>query len=134
MRTIPRRVCARIIIAAGLVSVAAIVPTAQTFDGEPDPQPARADLAIVGGLLIDGHEGPPLPGAIVLVDGDRIVAVGSRDTLTVPEGAEVVDATGFDLLIDGEVPETTPPSAEKVRLIREAIDPDGMRKREFRRS
>ena len=57
---------------------------AQPFDGERDPQPERATLAIVGGLLIDGHEGPPLPGGIVLVDGDRIVAAGSRDALDVP--------------------------------------------------
>jgi glutaconate CoA-transferase subunit B len=33
---------------------------------------------------------------------------------------------------DGQVPETRPPSQEQVRLIREIIDPDGMRKREFR--
>jgi hypothetical protein len=52
---------------------------AQPFDGERDPQPERATLAIVGGLLIDGHEGPPLPGGIVLVDGNRIVAAGSRE-------------------------------------------------------
>ena len=41
------------------------------------------------------------------------------------------EATGFELLLpDGEVPETTPPTAEQVRLLREAIDPDGMCKRE----
>ena len=71
---------------------------AQPFDGERDPQPERATLAIVGGLLIDGHEGPPLPGGIVLVDGDRIVAAGSRDALDVPEGAEIIDATGMTIM------------------------------------
>ena len=71
---------------------------AQVFDGERDPQPERATLAIVGGLLIDGHEGPPLPGGIVLVDGNRIVAAGSRDALDVPEGAEVIDATGMTIM------------------------------------
>ena len=30
------------------------------------------------------------------------------------------------------VPETSPPTQEQLRLIRESIDPDGMRKREFR--
>jgi hypothetical protein len=45
---------------------------------------------------------------------------------------QVRSATGFELeMPDGEVPETARPSDEQVRLIREVIDPDGMRKREF---
>lgn len=45
---------------------------------------------------------------------------------------QVHAATGFELAMpDGEVPETARPSQEQVRLIREVIDPDGMRKREF---
>ena len=71
---------------------------AQRFDGEQDPQPQRATLAIVGGMLIDGHEGPPLPGAVVLVDGNRIVAVGTRDAFQVPDGADVLDATGMTIM------------------------------------
>lgn len=59
-----------------------------------DPQPARATLAVVGGVLIDGHEGPPLPNSVVLVDGKRIVAVGTRDSLKIPPGAKVIDASG----------------------------------------
>jgi glutaconate CoA-transferase subunit B len=47
--------------------------------------------------------------------------------------ADVHAATGFELLLPEEVvPETSPPTQEQVRLIRESIDPDGMRKREFR--
>ena len=86
------------LLAPVLAAAAVALPGAQTFDGQLDPQPAAADLAIVGGLLIDGHEGPPLPGAVVLVEGNRIVAVGSRDELTVPDGAEVVDARGMTIL------------------------------------
>ena len=44
---------------------------------------------------------------------------------------QVIEATGFELVIDGEVPETEPPTAEEVRLIREDIDPAGARRREF---
>jgi glutaconate CoA-transferase subunit B len=45
--------------------------------------------------------------------------------------AQVQEATGFELLLpDGEVPETVPPTAEQVRLLRDVIDPDGMCKRE----
>jgi len=46
----------------------------------------------------------------------------------------VQDATGFELLMPaGDVPETRPPTEAQVQLIREVIDPDEMRKREFSR-
>jgi glutaconate CoA-transferase subunit B len=46
---------------------------------------------------------------------------------------QVQNATGFELLIaDEPVPETMPPTVEQVRMIREEIDPDEMRKRGFR--
>lgn len=49
--------------------------------------------------------------------------------------AETVQAaTGFELVMEGTVPETEPPTREQVRLIREEIDPDGVRKVEFRRA
>ncbi|MCW2936455.1 MAG: CoA-transferase beta subunit [Actinomycetia bacterium] len=41
--------------------------------------------------------------------------------------AEVVAATGFDLVIGDDVPVTRQPSAEELRLIREVIDPKGAR-------
>ncbi len=45
---------------------------------------------------------------------------------------EVRSATGFELLMpQGSVPQTRAPSQEQIRLIREEIDPDGMRKRGF---
>jgi glutaconate CoA-transferase subunit B len=43
---------------------------------------------------------------------------------------QVREATGFELIIEGDVPETEPPSPAVVRLIRE-LDPTGARKREF---
>lgn len=47
----------------------------------------------------------------------------------------VQNATGFELLMpEGSVDETKPPTEEQVRLIREVIDPDGMRKKELRRA
>jgi glutaconate CoA-transferase subunit B len=46
---------------------------------------------------------------------------------------QVQEATGFEVAMpEGDVPTTAEPSVEQVRLIREEIDPDGMRKREFR--
>jgi imidazolonepropionase-like amidohydrolase len=59
------------------------------------PAVPKATLAIVGGTLIDGHEGPPLPNAVVLVDGNTISAVGRQDALSVPPGVQTVDARGM---------------------------------------
>ena len=44
--------------------------------------------------------------------------------------ADVVANTGFDLVIDGNVAQTPLPTAEQLQLIREVIDPRGMRQRE----
>jgi hypothetical protein len=39
---------------------------------------------------------------------------------------EVLEKTGFPLLIPAKVPATPLPSAEDVRLLRDEIDPKGM--------
>jgi acyl CoA:acetate/3-ketoacid CoA transferase beta subunit len=43
---------------------------------------------------------------------------------------EVVANTGFELVIDGEVPVTRTPTEEELRLLREVIDPRGLRDQE----
>jgi acyl CoA:acetate/3-ketoacid CoA transferase beta subunit len=45
---------------------------------------------------------------------------------------DVVAQTGFELALPPSVPETRAPSAAELRLIREAIDPEGAREREVR--
>ncbi|MEU3313972.1 CoA-transferase subunit beta [Streptomyces sp. NPDC001591] len=45
---------------------------------------------------------------------------------------QVRAATGFELAIGEEVPYTREPTARELRLIREVIDPDGLREREVR--
>jgi acyl CoA:acetate/3-ketoacid CoA transferase beta subunit len=45
---------------------------------------------------------------------------------------EIVERTGFELAIDGDVPETRAPSDEELRLIRERIDPKGIREKEIK--
>jgi acyl CoA:acetate/3-ketoacid CoA transferase beta subunit len=41
--------------------------------------------------------------------------------------ADVIAGTGFELVISGDVPPTRLPTAEELRLIREVIDPRGLR-------
>ncbi len=50
--------------------------------------------AFVGGTLIDGTGGAPRADAVILVQGERIAAVGSRDEIPIPPEARVVDASG----------------------------------------
>jgi acyl CoA:acetate/3-ketoacid CoA transferase beta subunit len=43
---------------------------------------------------------------------------------------EIVENTGFELVIPDRVPETRAPTPEEIRLIREVLDPDGIAARE----
>jgi imidazolonepropionase-like amidohydrolase len=62
---------------------------------------SRADAkvtALVGGRLIDGWGGAPVNDSVILVEGDRIKAVGTAETLAVPADAEIVDCHGMSVL------------------------------------
>src|SRR5690349_14436916 len=51
-------------------------------------------LALVGGTLIDGTDSPPVRNSVVLIRNDRIEAVGTVDSLPVPNGYETVSTEG----------------------------------------
>src|SRR5581483_5989085 len=55
-------------------------------------------LAIRNVTLIDGTGANPLPGATVLLAGERIAAVGPGTRVEAPEGVETLDGTGRWLL------------------------------------
>ena len=57
-----------------------------------------ATVALVGGRLIDGFGGPPLANSVILIEGDRIKAIGQVGKLAVPTGAEVISTEGMDVL------------------------------------
>ncbi|WP_353218191.1 amidohydrolase family protein [Sandarakinorhabdus sp.] len=59
---------------------------------------AAGITALVGGRLIDGQGGPPLANSVILVEGERILAIGTVATLPVPAGAAVVSTDGMDVL------------------------------------
>ena len=61
-------------------------------------------VVIQGGTLIDGTGRPQLEDAAVLFKDGRIQEVGKRGEVTVPRGAQVIDAKGKTILpglIDG---------------------------------
>ena len=54
--------------------------------------------AIKGGMVINGKGEAPVPNGLILVDGNRIRAVGSRDDVSIPRDAEVIDLDSATLL------------------------------------
>ena len=54
--------------------------------------------AIKGGMVINGKGETPVPNGVILVDGNRIRAVGSRDDVSIPRDAEVIDLDSATLL------------------------------------
>jgi len=52
-------------------------------------------LAITGATLIDLDGGPPIENAVVVMRGGRFTAAGPALSTPVPDGAEVIDATGL---------------------------------------
>lgn len=55
-------------------------------------------LALVGGMLLDGYEAPPVHRAAILIEGDRIVAAGPASEIAIPADAEIVDTRGRTML------------------------------------
>src|SRR5687767_12660742 len=54
-----------------------------------------AIIVLLGATLIDGSGRAPLRHSVVVLQGDSIVAVGSRKQVSVPAGARVIDARGL---------------------------------------
>ncbi len=77
---------------AVLVSLAASV--AAPLSGQSNPRLK----ALVGGTLIDGFNGPPIRNSVILIDGERITAVGQVGQLAIPAGAEVISTEGMSVL------------------------------------
>jgi predicted amidohydrolase YtcJ len=50
--------------------------------------------AIRGGNLIDGTGAPALEDAVIVVEGSKITAVGAGSEVSIPEGAQIIDASG----------------------------------------
>ena len=60
--------------------------------------PMRGRLAIKNGDLFDSDRGVLRPRTTVVIDGERIVEVGPSDSVAIPAGATVIDATGKTII------------------------------------
>ncbi len=78
----------------GLTKLPALVPAALVLAAAAAwAEPPASQLALVGGMLLDGYDGPPLHHAAVLIEGDRIAAVGRASDLAIPPGARPMTFT-----------------------------------------
>lgn len=57
-----------------------------------------AYTAFSGGTIIDGTGSTPIGNGVLLIQDGRIVAVGSRHNVSIPEGATVIDVTGKTII------------------------------------
>ncbi len=55
---------------------------------------ATPDVVLLGGTVFPAPDAAPIADAVVVLRDGRIAAVGARDAVPVPAGAEIVDCTG----------------------------------------
>jgi imidazolonepropionase-like amidohydrolase len=83
----------------GLAAVLSSVVVLCFFGVSPQAQtPSRNVKALVGGTLIDGFGSRPIQDSVVIIEGQRIKAVGQVGALSVPPGAEVISTEGMSVL------------------------------------
>jgi imidazolonepropionase-like amidohydrolase len=81
---------ARISIVTAVVGLAGLSPLASSQQ----PRAASRATLIVGATLIDGNGGTPRPNAAILIEGDKITAVGAAADVKAPAGAQIIRADG----------------------------------------
>lgn len=55
-------------------------------------------IALVGGMLLDGYEAPPIHDSVVVIAGNKIIAAGPAHDVAVPQNAHVIDTRGKTVL------------------------------------
>ena len=71
-----------------LLVLLALLPAAQAVER----------TALVGGTLVDGTLSDPIRNSVILIEGERIVAVGTVGSLAVPPDAKVISTEGMTVL------------------------------------
>jgi len=82
------------------VAVVLTAMLAGVFAQQQRPQPPaqnvgpKKHLALVGGMLIDGYEVPPVHHAAILIEDNKIVEAGPASEVKIPADATVIDTSG----------------------------------------
>jgi imidazolonepropionase-like amidohydrolase len=59
---------------------------------------ADRPIALVGGMLLDGYDAPPIHHSVVIIEGNKIAAAGTRQDTPIPENAYLIDTSGKAVL------------------------------------
>jgi imidazolonepropionase-like amidohydrolase len=59
---------------------------------------ASASLVLVNGTLIDGTGSDPVLDAVIVIDGERVAAIGTRAQVSIPPNTRTIDVQGGTLL------------------------------------
>ncbi len=54
--------------------------------------------AIIGGRIIDGNGGVPIHDGVILIEGGQIKAIGPEASVSIPDGAVILDADGMTVM------------------------------------
>ena len=115
-------------------STRSFVPSVDVVSG-----PGYDRVAPLSAAIRDGHEIRRVVSNLAVLDfevpdggvGDEPRRMRLRSVHPGVTVDEVVAATGFELVVSDEVPESRLPTDEELHLIREVLDPHGYRKAEF---
>ena len=69
-------------------------PSAQA----PSAAQSTKRVALVGGMLLTGYDVPPIHNAVVLIEGTKIAAIGTKAEVKIPPDAMIVDTSGKTML------------------------------------
>jgi imidazolonepropionase-like amidohydrolase len=82
-----------------ILLVALLLVSGSFFTASVSSQTRSATVkALVGGTLIDGYGSKPIRNSVVIIEGERIKAVGQVGSLAIPPGAEVISTEGMSVL------------------------------------
>ena len=80
------------------LSIFLIIVGCLLLTADPSQTQSSNVKALVGGTLIDGYGSTPIRNSVVIIEGERIKAVGQVGTITIPAGAEVISTEGMSVL------------------------------------
>lgn len=63
-----------------------------------DGAPQGETKALVGGRIIDGFGGKPIENGVIVVEGERILDMGTVAEVDIPAGAEIISTEGMSVL------------------------------------
>src|SRR5688500_20394593 len=85
--------------AGAVLFVALLLFAGSFFPSSVSSQTRSATVkALVGGTLIDGYGSKTIRNSVVIIEGERIKAVGQVGSLAIPPGAEVISTEGMSVL------------------------------------